>query len=136
VLADTPFPEINVPECLSANLTDVSACAIPAAAAFRQDRRSVEVAAASATGAVHLDPGAWVCPEDPCAAVSGSYLVYRDGSHLSTPYVRSLADELATGLAAVTRGEGAPRGEGARPAPPPGPAPEPGSEPGSVPEQG
>ena len=107
VLADTPFPEINVPECLSANLTDASACAIPAAVAFRQDRRSVEVAAASATGAVHLDPTAWVCPQDPCAAVSGSYLVYRDGSHLSTPYVRSLADELATGLAAATRAGGA-----------------------------
>ena len=103
VLADTPFPEINVPECLSAHLTDVSACAIPAAVAFRKDRRAVEVAAATATGAIHLDLSSWVCPTDPCAAVSGRYLVYRDGSHLSTPYVRSLADELATGLAAAAR---------------------------------
>jgi peptidoglycan/LPS O-acetylase OafA/YrhL len=104
VLADTPFPEINVPECLSAHLSDVSACAIPAGVAISNDRRNVEVAAATATGATHLDPSSWVCPDDPCAAVSGRYLVYRDGSHLSTPYVRSLANELATGLAVAARG--------------------------------
>ena len=145
VLADTPFPEINVPECLSANLTNAHACSIPAAVAFRADRRSVEVAVANAAGAVHLDPTDWVCPEDPCAAVSGSYLVYRDGSHLSTPYVRSLADELATGLAAATRGEAAARAPGAEPAPDAAPAPDaepapdaapaPGVEPAPAPEQ-
>jgi len=107
VLADTPFPDINVPECLSAHLTDANACAIPADEAFSTDRREIEVAAAAATGATHLDPGPWVCPGDLCAAVSGRYLVYRDGSHLSTPYVRSLADELATGLAAAARASAA-----------------------------
>lgn len=50
-----------------------------------------------------LDLSDSICGADICRAVEGNVLVYHDSNHLSTMYVRSLADELSKQLSAATR---------------------------------
>ena len=53
---------------------------------------------AEAEGAAFVDPTPWVCPVDPCPAVIGRYLVYRDTHHLTTTYALALRNRLAASL--------------------------------------
>lgn len=47
----------------------------------------------------------WFCPGDECPAVIGNVMVYRQGSHLTATYVRTLLPVVrATLVPAVERG--------------------------------
>ncbi|MDX1883546.1 acyltransferase family protein [Mycolicibacterium sp. 120270] len=50
-----------------------------------------------------LDLSDSVCGADVCRAVEGNVLVYHDSNHLSTMYVRTLADALSGQLSAATK---------------------------------
>ena len=98
LLADTPKFAVDPPECLSAHLDDVLGCSEPRATMLDPDWTAREAATAATAGAAFVDPTGWACPTDPCPAVVGRFLVYRDQHHLATPYVLALRDRLAAAL--------------------------------------
>ena len=103
LIGDTPKFEADPPECLAAHLDDVLACAEPRSGKIDEAWRTTEASVASQNGAAFIDPTDWACPTDPCPAVIGRYLVYRDQSHLATPYVIALRARLAAGLPGALR---------------------------------
>jgi peptidoglycan/LPS O-acetylase OafA/YrhL len=92
-IADTPWAEESVPECLSlpANGGDPRKCGIEADEALEKPEvraRSMELQAE--LGATVVDPLPWFCLEDVCPAIVENTLVYRDRHHMTTDYSRSL----------------------------------------------
>jgi hypothetical protein len=89
---------------------DPAACIARQGAEFRQcqARRSnsappsvhdLERSIASSRGATFLDPIPWICDADTCPAVIDHFVVYADSAgHLTSPFVRSLADRLLTAM--------------------------------------
>ena len=98
LIGDTPKFDIDPPDCLSAHLDQVLACSEPRANMVDVTWLQTETKIAQEHGAAFVDPTNWACPTDPCPAVVGRYLVYRDQHHLATPYVTALWDRLAAAL--------------------------------------
>ena len=98
LIADTPKFSLDPPDCLSAHLDDVLACAEPRAGMIDHAWRATEAALAHELRVALVDPTNWACPTDPCPTVVGRYLVYRDRHHLATTYVVALRDRLAAAL--------------------------------------
>jgi hypothetical protein len=92
LLADTPWPHGNVPDCVSAHPHDVGSCATPTGQAILVPHLRAMVADAAARERVQvIDPVPWLCTERTCPVIVGNLLVYRDESHLSTAYSTLLA---------------------------------------------
>lgn len=121
MLADNPNPVTrelvsgdSVYECVAANLEDWSGCSFernpgngtPAMLAAAEEMPSVEV--------IDLNP--WICPTDRCPPVIGEVLIYRQGSHITDSYARSLQQHLWQGLvdAGVAEGPARPEASGGR----------------------
>ncbi len=94
VIGDTPNPVGDPPVCLSDHLDDALACATPASKALGPIRTATERAVSAETGATFVDPSPWLCPTEPCPAIIGRVLVYRDGHHMTTPFAAALAPYL------------------------------------------
>ena len=94
VLADNQGPPFQEIDCVAAHLTHLTDCAFP--------KGSVEgttlVTAARAAGIPVVDMSNWICPREMCAPVIGGVMVYRQGSHITATYVRTLADALGKRL--------------------------------------
>lgn len=99
-LADVPRPGIDVPECVAQNPTTLTACAVPQAEALATGR-ALRMAAGQVPEATYVDLTAAICPTDPCAAVIGDVIVYRDTNHLTDTYVRTLTPRLNEALTAL-----------------------------------
>jgi peptidoglycan/LPS O-acetylase OafA/YrhL len=95
VIGDTPNPSGDPPVCLSDHLDDALACATPRSKALGPKRTATERAVSAETGATFVDPSPWLCPTEPCPAIIGRVLVYRDGHHMTTPFAAALAPYLA-----------------------------------------
>ncbi|WP_022881552.1 acyltransferase family protein [Gryllotalpicola ginsengisoli] len=91
VLGDTPFPGQAPTDCLSGNLTDASACDLPLSAAASDKLEKSLKTAATAGSAEYLSPTPYLCNTADCPAIIGNVLVYRDGSHLTATFAKSLA---------------------------------------------
>ena len=98
LLADTPRAPDDPPICLSSHLDDALSCATARQDAVEGDWLEEQQGVAEAEGAAFVDPTPWVCPVDPCPAVIGRYLVYRDTHHLTTTYAMALRNRLAAAL--------------------------------------
>lgn len=98
VLSDTPYPSGDVPECLSDHPNDATVCAASRQDALGRRRTDVEREAAAQAGAAYVEVADLVCGPTRCPVVVGDLLVYRDNSHLSTPYVLWVAPVLASHL--------------------------------------
>jgi peptidoglycan/LPS O-acetylase OafA/YrhL len=97
VIEDVPHPNKNIPECVSRSLDRLEECAFPRSKAFRY--RPINTRAAERVEGVELiDPTPVLCPGDPCPAVIGDALVYRNGDHLTPTYVRTLVPWLGEQL--------------------------------------
>jgi hypothetical protein len=103
VIGDTPRSTADPPVCLSDNPDDATACALPYAKAVTPSWTAGEASVAAAADVGFVDPTAWVCRTDPCPAVIGRLLVFRDQHHLTATYARALATRLEARLPAVTR---------------------------------
>jgi peptidoglycan/LPS O-acetylase OafA/YrhL len=101
LIVDTPYAKRNVPSCLSSHQDDIDACAIPRQTAFTDRLGAVEAAAAAASGAGLIDLRSRICVADPCPVVLNGLIVYRDESHLTATFSRSLAPALKAAIAAV-----------------------------------
>jgi peptidoglycan/LPS O-acetylase OafA/YrhL len=96
VIKDTPVSTSYVPGCVSEALQHLESCAFPLVRdkATEFDAR----AAATAPGSDLINLTAKICPDDLCRAVIGNALVYRDKSHLTATYARTLAPSIERGL--------------------------------------
>jgi hypothetical protein len=91
VMGDTPAPGRDVPRCLAAHRTNVSACVTLRAASTDPSHDRALRAAAMAHGAVFRSTTGAVCPYDPCPVVISRLLLWRDEKHLTATYSRQLA---------------------------------------------
>jgi len=98
LIADTPRAPDDPPVCLSSNLDDALSCATARDTAVQSDWLAEQAEVAREAGATFVDPTPWVCPSDPCPAVIGRYLVYRDTHHLTTAYTMAVRSRLGAAL--------------------------------------
>jgi len=98
VIGDTPRSRVDPPVCLAAHLANALLCATPAKQAIDVGWLARERATAGASGARFIDPSPWVCPSDPCPAVIGRLLVYREPGHLTATFAAALAVRLGAAL--------------------------------------
>jgi peptidoglycan/LPS O-acetylase OafA/YrhL len=98
VIGDTPRSTADPPVCLSDNLDDASACALAFDKAVSPAWTEGEASVAAAAGVAFVDPTPWVCRTDPCPAVVGRLLVFRDQHHLTATYARALTQRLEARL--------------------------------------
>jgi len=98
LIGDTPRSGVDPPVCLSAHLTDALACATPTATALDPAYLAAEAAAAVSAGVSFLDPGRLVCPSEPCPAIVGNVLIYRDYQHLTAVFSTAVAPYLRARL--------------------------------------
>jgi peptidoglycan/LPS O-acetylase OafA/YrhL len=97
VIRDTPASSADVPSCVSEDLQHLQSCAFPRP---QEPDREFDKRAAEMVPNTHLiDLTAEICPSELCRAVIGNALVYRDKSHLTATFARTLMPWIATGLA-------------------------------------
>jgi hypothetical protein len=101
LLRDTPWANGDVPDCLSAHLSDLTACSFA-----RSDRAHLDDAlvaaekSAAGSAARIVDPTMLVCPRATCDVMTADgTVVYRDGHHLTRTFSTRLATPLARLLA-------------------------------------
>jgi hypothetical protein len=94
LIEEVPHPGMNVPECASRSLNHLQRCATPRSKALAYPQVNAR-AAAEVEGVSLIDPTPEVCLDETCPAVIGDALVYRNGSHLTATYVRTLTPWLA-----------------------------------------
>ena len=98
VIGDTPYPGQNSPSCLSVHIKDPAHCDVP------RTRTPASIATkeiALKYGATFIDPLDWICDGNICPAVKAGVNVYRDNSHLSVAFTRTLVAQLTTALIKV-----------------------------------
>ncbi|SEE98669.1 Peptidoglycan/LPS O-acetylase OafA/YrhL, contains acyltransferase and SGNH-hydrolase domains [Ruania alba] len=107
-LLDNPSPGGNVYECVADNLGDLELCEFDRAEGVAESGAPALVAAAERVPGVQtIDMTELICPGETCVPVIGNVLLYRQSSHLTDTYVRSLANPLADELVpAVTSATG------------------------------
>ena len=94
LLGDTPYPAGDVPACLAEHLADATACTLTRGQ-VPFDYARVEADAAASAGTPLVPTVDLACGSRACPVVVGRYLVYRDASHLATPYVERLGPQVA-----------------------------------------
>jgi peptidoglycan/LPS O-acetylase OafA/YrhL len=104
ILVDTPRSDHDVPACLARNRKAIERCTTPKAVAFGWRHRIREVEARRLTGAPLIDLSKSICATDPCPAIIGRRMVYRDHHHLTATFAASLARDLDAAMAKVLAG--------------------------------
>jgi peptidoglycan/LPS O-acetylase OafA/YrhL len=99
VLVDNPSPAFNMVECVAQHYRELSRCAFDRRDGTVRSGASAQLPAANSLDAVDIiDVSDWICPGRQCPAVIGHVLIYREGSHLTSTYVKSLAPRLEQAL--------------------------------------
>ena len=97
LIEDVPRPPRDMPECVYRSLQGLKECAFPRGEAL--DYPPINARAAEKVEGVRLiDPTPVLCPEKTCPAVIGDALVYRNGSHITPTYARTIAPWLGERL--------------------------------------
>jgi peptidoglycan/LPS O-acetylase OafA/YrhL len=91
LIGATPLPGTAPSTCLSAHLANAAACDLKRARALPPALQRAEQRAAKSAKDHYLDVAEYMCNNTTCPAVIGHDLVYRDGSHLTATYAKSLA---------------------------------------------
>jgi len=97
VIKDVPHPNKDIPECVSRSLDRLEDCAFPRSEALDYPPANTH-AAKKVEGVRLIDPTPVLCPEKTCPAVIGDVLVYRNDSHITTTYARTLSSWLGKRL--------------------------------------
>ena len=103
VVLDNPSPgNQTVYECVAAHLQDLRPCAFDRADGIARSGQPAQLAAAAEVPGVRtVDLTEYICPEETCVPVIGNVLVYRQGSHLTDSYVRTLTGALGRQLVPI-----------------------------------
>ena len=104
VLADTPYPGIDVPACLRAHRTSIAACERSRATNTKPAHAADEAQTAALHGAAFANLLAQTCPYDPCPVVVNSTLMWSDSSHLTATFSGLLAPSLRRVIKAAVGG--------------------------------
>jgi hypothetical protein len=110
-LRDTPYPNSNVPTCVSGALNDWSKCSFPRDVAFHTDPLMSGTAASHGLAArVNVDQ--YLCPptKTECPAVLGGILLYRDNSHVTNTAMSLLSPMVEEQLQPLLRTMHQPKG--------------------------
>ena len=97
LIDDVPHPDKNIPQCVSLSLDHLQGCATPRGEALRYPKVNAR-AAHEVEGVKLIDPTPVICLKKTCPAVIGDVLFYRNGSHLTATYSRTLTPWLAEQL--------------------------------------
>ena len=95
-MANNQTPSSKVYECVERHPRKLTRCSFKRGHA--KSNASLRAASKQLPGAAYIDITDAVCPTRRCAPVIGNVLVYRQGSHLTRTYVRTLAPRLETAL--------------------------------------
>ncbi|MGH8835275.1 MAG: acyltransferase family protein, partial [Actinomycetes bacterium] len=99
VLGDTPQTGMSVYECVSENTDHLTRCTYDRAKGVARSALPTQQAAVASMPEVKLvDLTRSICPTPQCAPVIGNVLVYRQGSHLTATYIKTLAPQLGKEL--------------------------------------
>jgi hypothetical protein len=96
VIRDTPASASDVPSCVSEDLQHLESCAFPRVHDW--DLEFDDRAAKRTPNTTLIDVTAEICPGELCRAVIGNALVYRDKSHLTATFARTLSPWIDKGL--------------------------------------
>jgi hypothetical protein len=100
LLSDTPYADELVPDCLSAHPDDAGACTMARQEGIRFQHSTIEAQAAHDAGVRYLRTESLLCGPTRCPVIVGDLLVYRDTSHMTTPFSEWLSAPLAALLGA------------------------------------
>jgi len=96
VIRDTPASSSDVPSCVSEDLQNLDKCAFERVHDWNLE---FDVRAAQRSPYAHLiDITDEICPGDLCRAVIGNALVYRDKTHLTATFARTLSPWIGEGI--------------------------------------
>jgi peptidoglycan/LPS O-acetylase OafA/YrhL len=96
VIKDTPVSASDVPGCVSEDLQHLDSCAFARVRDRTKEFDSRAARAAPETSIIDVTPE--ICPGGLCRAVIGNALVYRDKSHLTATFARTLAPAIERDL--------------------------------------
>jgi hypothetical protein len=88
VMTDTPAAPDEIPACVSEHLNELLACSFPDRRGWNQEFEMRAARRSQATTLISLL--AEICPDGTCRAVIGNAITYRDDSHLSATFARTL----------------------------------------------
>jgi hypothetical protein len=97
---DTPWMKFWVPECLEMKGHDSEECTQQTAAVYS----AIDPVTRVVDPPEHvrfIDMSEYFCDEEKCSGVIGNVIVYRDDSHITATYARSLAPMLLRKLSGV-----------------------------------
>ena len=97
LVEDTPYPNRDVPTCLSANRSSVTGCNITVGAGFRPDMVEMREDFAR-EGLPLLRTRQWFCTTTQCPVIVGNLLVYRDDNHMTVSWSRFVAPLLDSAI--------------------------------------
>ena len=101
-LEDTPYPAIDIPDCLSEHPTDIQLCSFTLTSGLSTPTvRDMLNRQAARAGALTIDPVPWLCTAELCPPVISNAVVYFDATHISNAYARKLVPELSAALTTV-----------------------------------
>ena len=100
VVRDNPAPTgVDVDSCVAEHAEDLTRCTFTRADGLRVSGGQPQLDALKQVRQARLiDLTDAICPQAVCAPVIGNVLVYRQGSHLTATYVRSVAPRLQAAL--------------------------------------
>ena len=103
VITDTPWPGMDMSECVAEHQSTLTECAVPREEAVTRSGAAMQREAASKVqaGVEMVDLTDYICPQSECSAVIGGVLVVRDSHHLTATYARSLVPMLGKSLEAA-----------------------------------
>jgi hypothetical protein len=102
LLGDTPMWQADPLVCLRRHTDDIRRCDTPRRTAVSSRTEDIERAAAEEAGVAYLPTADLICPDDPCRAVEGRYLVLGDTQHMTVAWARFIAPQLLARLACDT----------------------------------
>ncbi len=102
-ILDNPSPgDLSVYECVAENLDNLEACTFDREEGIDRSQAPLQQEAADRVDGVQtIDLSDLVCPEQTCVPVIGNVLVYRQSSHVTDAYVRTLIPDLTDRLVPV-----------------------------------
>jgi peptidoglycan/LPS O-acetylase OafA/YrhL len=103
LLRDTPWPDVDIPVCLSRalqrGLLQADTCEFDRSDALDSGvLKAEEAAAAGVSGATFLDFSDLLCGPAKCAAVTNGLIAFRDSHHMNAPFAESLSSRVAERL--------------------------------------
>jgi len=98
LIVDSPQASVYIPQCLAAHRSDIRPCATSRTTALSASLGAIEKIAVAATGDKLIDLTSATCATWPCPAVKNRAIVFRDRSHLTATFARTLAPALSAKL--------------------------------------